>query len=67
MAQSFKFLGWLTMTQLIGSSLMLGYKVLKDKAYFFGKDTKTETERYILKFKTHSNNSRPNGTRHKQA
>lgn len=43
-AQSFKFLGWLTMSQLIGSSLMLGYKFLKDKAYFLGTDSKISQE-----------------------
>ena len=46
-AQSFKFLGWLTLSQLIGSSLMLGFRLLKDKANFFTSETNLETIRFV--------------------
>lgn len=43
--QSFKVLGWLTLSQLVGSSLMLGYKILKDKSYFFQKNGNSGSQR----------------------
>ena len=46
-AQSFKFLGWLTLSQLIGSSLMLGYRLIKDKANFFTSATNLESIRFV--------------------